>query len=236
MWDALSFAEQARLARRLYGIFQRTYRGPSFGEFRAFFLDQPEVVVALFRGASGELGGFCTARLIPVKNSRVEVVAYSGGVYFNPRYSGGAWAMGFALGEALRYQLRHPTARLGYFAAVHTPAPYRLNTATMPRVYPSRPERSGEAPPEVLDIIGELTRARGWAQVGDDPCVFQSPFVPRAADWLASSSLREDPDAAYFLDRVPGWSRGHALMIWVPLRPWDLAGAAKRRFLGRLRR
>ncbi|MCA9657270.1 MAG: hypothetical protein KC486_02920 [Myxococcales bacterium] len=230
LWRRLDPGRRRALGDALYAIFADYYAGFDREAFTELFLAREGVVVALLYGADGRLAGFCSVRRAIYSAAGQRFGVFSAGVYVDTDYRGGRVAARFGLGEALRFKLSHPWLQVAYLGLAHTPAPYRLFTQTMERVYPSRAARSGEPPEVIAAVMGQALADRGWPQVGEDPCVLATPMLARRSRWFERKpELRDDPDVRFFTERVPGWAEdGHALSVWIPLDLKDIAGAALR--------
>ncbi len=217
-------AGRAALGDALFSIFSTYYSGFSRDAFESLFLARQGVVLALLYGPNDCLAGFCAVRRAIYRASGRRYGVFSAGVYVDTNFKGGRVAALFGLSEALRFKLRHPWLRVAYLGLAHTPAPYRLFTQTMARVYPSR--RCGEPPADVANVMRQALAERGWPQVGEDPWVLATPMLARDSHWLRRKPhMRTDPDVRFFLDRVPGWAeQGHGMSVWLPLDLRDIVG------------
>ncbi|MEM7156246.1 MAG: hypothetical protein AAF799_25560 [Myxococcota bacterium] len=229
-WARVGPDRRLFLRGELFRIFSAYYEGFGIEAFESFFLDRQDVVLGLFYGADRQLAGFCSMRRSVVGAGGHRYGALSAGVYIDTRYRGGRVAAAFGLREAMRIKLRHPSVRLGYLGLAHTPAPYRLFCRTMPRVYPSRPDHSGEPPGDIAEVMSSMLDERGWPRLRHCPWAIATPMYHPRPDWLERKlGTPDDLDVQFFCERVPGWSRhGHALACWVPLELRDIAGASLR--------
>lgn len=229
-WAKLSAARRTSLIAKLFAIFDHLYEGSDLEAFERSFFSRANVVVSLFYGADGRLGGYCSCSSSELATAAHHYVVFSAAVMIDPRYKGGHVAASFGLREALRCKLARPWVRVGYLASNHSPAPYALHVRTMPRVYPSLAEHSGEPSPEHAQLMRKVIAQRGWPVVGDDPYVVATPFRPRQGDWVGQSErMANDPHVHAYLARVPGWaSEGHALVVWMPLDLDDIVRGALR--------
>jgi hypothetical protein len=229
-WSGLDPYRRASLGDALFSIFSDYYAGFDRDDFASLFLARDDLVLGLLYGPGGRLAGFCSIRRTIYTASRRRYGVFSAGVYVDTDFKGGRVAAMFGLLEALRFKLWHPWLRVAYLGIAHTPAPYRLFTRTMARVYPSRVARSGDPPGEIAEVMRLGLADRGWPTVGLDPWVLATPMLARRSNWLERKpEMREDPDVRFFAERVPGWAeRGHALAVWIPLDIRDIVGGALR--------
>lgn len=75
---------------------------------------------------------------------------------------------------------------------------------------PAVPARHG-----IERLIRALCERRGYEIVGERPLRANSASTPRAASRLGRVS--EDPDARFFLQRVPDYADGRAPLVFIPL-------------------
>jgi hypothetical protein len=230
VWRRLDPERRARLGDALFAIFADYYAGFDRDAFTAHFLAREDVVVALLYGPDDRLAGFSSVRQAIYRAAGRRTSVLSAGVYVDTEFKGGRVAASFGLHEALRLKLRRPWLRVAYLGIAHTPAPYRLFTRTMGRVYPSRSARSGEPPEVVAEVMRQALADRGWPPAGDDPWVLATPMLARHPTWFErKAELRDDPDVRFFVDRVPGWAdEGQALSCWIPLDLGDIVGGVVR--------
>lgn len=210
-WCGLDPDRRASLGDALFSIFSDYYAGFDREDFESLFLARDELILGLLYGPGGRLAGFCSSRRQIYTASRRRYGVLSAGFYVDTDYKGGRVAAMSGLQEALRFKLRQPWRRVVDLGFAHTPAPYRLFTRTMARVYPSRAASSGE-PVEIAEVMRMGLTDRGWPTVGLDPWVVATPRLARRSNWIERKpEMREDPDVRFFAERVPAWAeRGHA--------------------------
>lgn len=112
---------------------------------------------------------------------------------------------------------------LAYLAIAVTPAPYVLHTRVMRRVYP---RRDVETPACVHERMHAAARARGFEIVR--PGVVDIPLRSRDHAWFERSSLRDNPDATFYVRLNPDWRAARGLLVWVPLDLPNVIGSLPR--------
>jgi len=228
--QALPKAERAALAKRLFEVQQKVFRGTGYDDFCSQVIEPPadRSVVALLQTGSGALVGYCTAHIYRrrVGQRSVSVIWPQGGLL--PSYRGGSSTFRFGLRQVLREKLSHPLRRVVFLGSLVHVSSYRLFSKYFPRVYPSvgRP-----MPPRLrhlaLKLAAEITAP---AVDPADPLVRNDGWVTiPAPDETTEIRPQDPPDIAFFKRRNPGYPRGHGLLVVVPIGFYDIAFAAIRR-------
>ncbi len=222
--DRLSEEARRKLVDDCHRVYLKTSETLERTSFEAAcFPPGLSCLVRLYFGAAGELAGWSSfaVRVFPVRGELHAVI--SAPVFFCPNYRGGADAARDGLLDAVVYKLRHPTARLGFVSSCTNPAPYKLFFRRLSRVYPNR---HGATPEHIEEVIRAMGKARGMVTVEGDPWRHKSLGRPKAAEALKeAASLRDDPDAAFYVQRNPGYADADAtaLLVYMPLDLADIA-------------
>ena len=141
-----------------------------------------------------------------------------------PEFRGRGATYGFGILRALIEKLRHPFTPVYYLGTLVHTSSYHLFCKYFPRVYP-HPDI--ETPADIQEISRQLIESF------PDPAVLpDDPFV-RDVGWVTIETPQEKhlnvqvdpPDVQFFKFRNPGFSRGHGLVVLVPITLHNLAGA-----------
>ena len=223
----LAPAEREDLSARAYAIYAAYKRDVDRATFQRAFLSDDATRVALFHGEDGAFAGFATAAIDRVDSAAQRLAVYSALLFIDTHYSGVGPASLFAIKEALRFKLREPRTPLAYMGVVTSPASYRMFAATMPTFYPAR---GAAVPPGAARAMRDAARARGLTFVDEERLLVRGLGAPRYPERLrGAATLRDDPDARFYLDRNPAFDEGVGMLIWVPLTLGNLLGALARR-------
>jgi hypothetical protein len=225
----LSEGERRDLCARAYEIYASFKKDVDRSTFERAFFSDDQARVALFHGEDEAFAGFAAASLRRVAHRGKEHAVYSALLFIDARYKGTREASLFALAEALRFKLREPWTPLAYMGVTSSPASYRMFSVTMPIFYPTR---RGPVPPEIEGLVREAARVRGLA-LDPERWLVRGLGAPRHPERLRrAKTLRDDPDARFYLEQNPGFADGTALLLWVPLTFRNICGAMVRRLLG----
>lgn len=217
---------RATLCADAYAIYARYKTGVDRDTFDRQFLADDSARAALFYSHDGELVGFACASLHRIVHAGRIHAVYGAMLFIDTDYRGTREATYFAVTEALRVKLREPRTPLAYLGVVTSPASYRMFAAAMPTYYPSR---RTPVPPAVHQLVRSALDRRGLALEDDQHLLVRGLGAPaQPARLLAAASLRDDPDARFYLDRNPRFSEGVAMLLWVPLTLQNLLGALAR--------
>jgi hypothetical protein len=210
----MSLDQREQLADSLYAIVERSLAGDYLTRAKVFesYLSEPDMVVGLLRARTGEIVGFVGARITTVEHEGRRCAVFSAGVFCDLDHRGGLAAARFGLLEALRFKLRNLGRPLAYMALLFTPAPYVLHARVMRHVYP---RRGVETPAIVEAWMHAAATARGLDHVR--PGIIALSVHAREPSKLARSSQLDGPDARFYVERNPNWTRGEAMLVWVPL-------------------
>jgi hypothetical protein len=212
----------------MFAVHARLYERVSERQFRAD-LAEKDWVLLLRDGTDGRIRGFTTILLLEaeVRGERLRVV-FSGDTGIDPECWGGqalvrAWAqfMGAQLAERPDRRLYWFLISKGYRTYLYLPLFFatfypRVDTVTPPF------ER------ELITTLGRLKYPRDFNP--DTGVVEFAESHGHLAPGLAGTPphRREHAHVRFFLDRNPGWTRGHELVCVAELSAANMRGLARR--------
>jgi hypothetical protein len=227
----LSDAERRALSHQLYSVHQRIFAGTSAEEFHRHVIEPPAEAtsIQLYGAADQGVVGYCAVHRYrrQVHGRNAIVLRAEAGLL--PDYRGRGATYGFGIIRALIEKLRHPFTPVYYLGTLVHTSSYHLFCKYFPLVYP-HPDI--EMPADAQDVACRLIESF------PDPAVLPAdPFV-RNVEWVTIETPQEKhlneqidpPDVQYFKCRNPGFSRGHGLVVLIPITLRNLAGALLSRF------
>jgi hypothetical protein len=218
--------EREALCAGAFEIYARYKTGVERATFDAQFFADDQARAALFFGEDGALVGFACATIHRLRHAGRAHAVYGALLFVDTRYRGVREAKRFALAEALRFKLREPRTPLAYMGVVTSPASYRMFAAGVPTFWPARGRTT---PPSVAALVRAAATRRGLVFADEATWLVRGLGAVRDPDRLrASASLRDDPDAQFYLARNPDFAAGTAMVIWVPLDLRNILGALAR--------
>jgi hypothetical protein len=225
MLSDLSPAERVKLLDDTYPIMHAYFPDDTRDSFEQDFFSGDQTWVFLYHGADGALAGFKAISLLRVSHEGKEHAVFKGVICVDARYKLVWRACLPTLVETVRWKLKNPWTPVGYAGMAASPSVYRLCASSVPRIYPSRHE---ETPETIKALLLKATRMRGYRSIDEDRMLV--PAVSRLAHperIEASRSLRDDPDARFFMEKNPRFDEFYMLM-YVPLDLGNVAaGIAK---------
>ncbi len=214
MLSDLSPAERTKLIDDTYAISVAYVPDDTREVFEQAFFSGDRTWVFLYRGADGALCGFAALSLLRVSHEGKEHAVFKGTIVVDTRYKLVARACMPIMIEALRWKLSNPRTPVAYMGLCSSPSVYRLLAGSAPCIYPSR---RAETPETIKALMLKATRMRGF------PCVDEDKLLVPATSRLAhpegiraSRSLRDDPDARFYLEQNPRFEDLY-MLIWLPL-------------------
>lgn len=226
----------AHEVEQLWAIFARLYDAVDEATFRADLAEKDRVLL-LRDGPGGDIRGFTTILCLEVRvGGETLDVVYSGDTGIDPRYWGGqalVQAWGRFLGEVRSW---HPERRLYWFLISKGYRTYLYLPFFFHRFYPR-----AEAPTPAFEqaLIDHLARAR---YPGDynaatgvvEFAVSHGHLKPALAETPAHR--RQHPHVRFFLERNPGFTRGHELVCVAEIAADNMKGLGLRLLLDGARR
>lgn len=224
----LSAAEREAICAQAYAIYAAYKAGVDRRTFDRQLCAGEETRVALFYGEEGALVGFCSAAIQRVEHEGRRHAVYSALLFIDTRYKGVSETRSFTLRDAMRFRLREPWTPLYCMGVIMTPASYRRFAITMPRIYPSR---HAPVPEAARALVRKTARLRGLDFVDEERWLVRGMGAPRHPERLRDArTLKDDPDARFFLTENPRFDDGVAMLVWIPLDLKNLGGALARHF------
>ena len=228
----LSTDERAELLNQLYAVNQKIFAGVSLEDFEHHVVDASadSTLIQLYFAAIGQVVGYCAAHRFwrQVLGRHVIVLRAEAGLL--PGHRGHGATYRFRMIRCVAEKLRHPFTPIYYVGTLVHSSSYDLACQNFPKVYP-HPDR------ETPEIIQEV--ARELINSFPAPPVSQAdPFV-RDVGWMTIEAPQENAPsqqgdnhyARFFKARNPGYTKGHGLVIIVPITVSNISAA----FLSRLR-
>lgn len=228
----LSTAERAELISQLYAVNQKIFAGVSLEDFDHHVLDASadSTHIQLFFAADGQLVGYCAAHRFwrHVLGRHVIVLRAEAGLLSEYRGHGATYR--FRMIRSVAEKLSHPFTPIYYVGTLVHASSYDLACQNFPQVYP-HPDH--ETPEVIQEVARELINS-----FPAPPVAQADPFV-RDVGWMTIEAPQENPPSQYgdnhyvrfFKARNPGYSKGHGLVVIVPITVSNISAA----FLSRLR-
>jgi hypothetical protein len=233
VFGRLPSAERERLVDEVYALWSEYFVGLTRERFVATHLfDQTRIT--LFYGGNGELAGFFNVNTDVVEAGGHRCVVITSGIFSRVRYDA-TRAIGLAaFREAMRVRIRHPRTPLAYLPIATSPVSYRTVSRWTKTFHPTP---DAEPPAYVSAMVAEVARRRRLETRPDDPWVTRFLVRQRRAGDIQASRTMKNPGrfAEYFLRRVPTWTEGDSLLIWVPFDLHNSVGSLARLLLNRPR-
>lgn len=220
--SALSPEHRHRLTDRLYELWSGLFEGLDREAFaRTHLFDHTHVVMGF--GPAGDLAGFAniTPYLLTLEGRRQLIL--TSGLFNRLEYRGAArLALGGVL-EALRIAAKHPGTPVAGVGVATSPIAYHMAGKVIPHFYP---HPTLGAPAELVPFLRELARLRNIPFDPSDPWAVQFPVRLANAARLQRSTARSQGSAwmSWYEDRVPDWTTGQALSLWIPVDPRNAVG------------
>jgi hypothetical protein len=227
-----SVAPVAHLAERdireMFAVHARLYERVSEPAF-VRDLEEKHWVLLLRDGPSGEIRGFTTILLLEteVHGERLHAV-FSGDTGIDEAFWGGqalvkAWA--HFMGELLA---QHPDRRLFWFLISKGYRTYLYLPLFFHRFYPRLDTATPPFEGDLINTLGSLKYPRDFnPETGVvEFAASHGHLTPTLAG--TPRHRREHPHVRFFLERNPGYARGHELVCLAELSPENMKGLARR--------
>jgi hypothetical protein len=223
---------RALLAKRLYAVHCRIFSGVTYEQFLSHVVEPlaQTTVIQLFLSSSGETIGYCAVHLYQRTVNARDALVLRAEAGLLPEYRGRGATYGFGIRCAMAEKLRHPATPIYYLGTLVHTSSYHLFCKYFPIVFPSF---KGDSTAVSRDIALEL------ADSFPDPAVDPGDPLVRDVGWVTIETrtekelnLRGDrPDVAFFKTRNPGYTKGHGLVVVVPITFRNVMTALFRRFM-----
>jgi hypothetical protein len=224
----LSPAERAKLVDDTYRISLAYFPDDDRDGFEQAFFSGDTTWTFLFYGANGALAGFSAVSCLWVSHEGQDHAVFKGVTCVDARYKLTWRSRMPVMLEAALFKLRHPRTPAGYMGMAASPSGYRLLASSVPRLYPSR---HAAMPETIKALVLKATRMRGFEPVDEERLLVSATSRLAQPERLRSSrSLKDDPDARFFVEQNPDFDRFY-MLVWVPLDLGNLARGAARTLL-----
>jgi hypothetical protein len=214
----------------MYALFSQYYDSVSEGAFLADLSDKNHVF--LLSDRSGQLQGFSTLAVLSHEHNGVARRAIFSGDTIIHHEHWGEHALAFTwIRFAGHIKAQHPRTPLDWFLIVKGHRTYRYLPVFSLRYYPAW---SHPTPPETKAWMDRLAHMRFGEHYDPVSGVLRFPSSrgQLRGDWAKVSE--EDcrrPEVRFFLERNPGYTRGHELVCLTELHEDNLKPLARRLFL-----
>lgn len=222
----LSDTERQKLSDQLYSVHQKIFAGVSAEEFRRHVIEPPAEAtsIQLYCAADQSVIGYCAVHRYRRQVNGRNAIVLRAEAGLMPEFRRRGATYGFGIVGAFIEKISHPFTPVYYLGTLVHPSSYHLFCKYFSRVYP-HPDI--EMPTDIQEIARQLIESF------PDPAVLPAdPFV-RDVGWVTIETPQEkylneqvDPlDVQFFKFRNPGFSRGHGLVVLIPLTLRNLTGA-----------
>ena len=220
-----------RDTREMFALHTRLYERVSEPQFLRD-LEEKEWVLLLRDGPSGEIRGFTTILLLETEVHGEPLHAvFSGDTGIDPAFWGGqalvkTWAR--FMGELLA---RHPSRRLFWFLICKGYRTYLYLPLFFHDFYPRADTVAPRFERDLITTLGTLKYPRDFNPESGviEFASSHGHLTPALAGTPAHR--RAHPHVRFFLERNPGYARGHELVCVAEISPENMKGLARRLLL-----
>lgn len=226
----MSADERARFARDLYAVHSHIFSGVSMERFASHVVEPPaeHTAIQVFEDETGRLVGYCAFHRYARALNGEPVIVLRAEAGLLPEYRGKALAHWFGMFGALREKLRHPFTRVFYFGTLVHPSSYRFFCKYFPTIFPRHDQ---DAPDDIRALA--IAVADSW----EDPAVSPDAPLVRDVGWVTIETLEHPAfisdegraDIRYFETVNPGYTRGHGLVVLLPVTLGNVSRAILKR-------
>lgn len=220
---ALAEEERRALLCRLYKVHRRIFDGLEKDEFEEMII-RPSAKwtrLRIFANAKRQDVGFCAVHLFEVVLGPKHLGVFRVEAGICRDFRGEGQALRFCFQEILRHKLHHPFEETYLFCTLLHPSSYRLVAKYFYSCYPHPAVRTPEG---VSSLMEELAEAFGEKPAeGGGASIRQTGAMTR--DTAEETALWEgsgEQAVRFFLEKNPGYGRGHGLVTLVPLSPGNM--------------
>ncbi|NNK77286.1 MAG: hypothetical protein HKP40_01105 [Litoreibacter sp.] len=232
--ENISAPERVALSRQIYEVHRKIFSGTSAEEFHLHVLEPAAeaTVIQLYLTSDCDIVGYCAFHRYWRRLKGRNVIVLRAEAALMPQYRGRGTTFGFGMIRAFVEKLRHPFTPVYYLGTLVHASSYHLFCKYFGQVFPSP---DFEAPIEVQD------QARALIDSFPDPAVTGAdPFI-REVGWVTIETEQErelnkrgnQRDVQFYLERNPGYLKGHGLVVFVPITVVNIAVALLSRLLER---
>ncbi len=232
----LSTCERRALSNKLYSVHQKIFAGVSAEEFHQHVIEPPAEAtsIQLYCAADQSVIGYCAVHRYRRQVHGRSVIVLRAEAGLAPGFRGRGATYGFGIVRALTEKLSHPFTPVYYLGTLVHTSSYHLFCKYFRRIFPH---------PDIKPPADTQEIARQLIESFSDPAVRpEDPFV-RDVGWVTIETPQEkrlnerlDPsDVQFFKLRNPGFTKGHGLVVLIPMTWLSLLGALLSRFYERAR-
>lgn len=205
----LDSAARATLADELYVTHQRIFSGVDRAAFGAYVVDSPadRTRILVLRDRDGVARGYAALHVFEQRHLGRPTLIVRMEIGAEPAWRRCGFAGPFIIGEALRLAARYPGRPRYFFATFVHPSAYVSLCRHTPRLWP-HPDHP--TPPRIAAIMHGLQRRFGLRSTGDG-----TVDVGWIAHGCGKTPRRLSPEARFYLDQNPGYTRGEGLMTLI---------------------
>nr|WP_253285880.1 MULTISPECIES: hypothetical protein [unclassified Ruegeria] len=222
----LSASERRTLSHKLYSVHQKIFAGVSAEEFHQHVIEPPAETtsIQLYCAADQRVIGYCAVHRYRRQVHGRGAIVLRAEAGLEPGFRGRGATYGFGIVRALTEKLSHPFTPVYYLGTLVHTSSYHLFCKYFRRIFPHPDIKQ---PADIQEIARQLIESFS------DPAVRpEDPFV-RDVGWVTIETPQEkrlneqlDPsDVQFFKRRNPGFTKGHGLVVLVPMTWVNLLGA-----------
>ncbi len=210
----MTAAARAALADALYATHREVFDGLDRDGFAQYVVESPadDTRILVLRDAEGRPRGYCASHVFDQVHLGRRTLVVRMEIAAEPAFRKQRFAAKFICLEALRLAARYPGVPRYFLACFVHPSAYVSLVRHVSAVWPNP---DGPTPPRIEALMHSLDRAfdlkvrDGIARVG----------------WIARGDRRPKTlsrEAAFYLERNPGYGRGEGLMTVISFRTPDV--------------
>lgn len=202
----LAPADRAALADALYACHRTIFDGVDRAAFAAYVIDSPaaETRILVLRDTDGAVQGYAALHVFHQAHVGRPMIIVRMEIGATPAFRRCNFAAPFIMGHALRLAARYPGRPRYFFASFVHPSAYVSLCRHAPRVWPG-PERC--TPVVIEALMHSLERRFGLRGTGRG-----TVDVGWIARGCGHRPARQSPEARFYLERNPGYTRGEGLV------------------------
>jgi len=215
--DRLGRSERDRLTAELYDVQQQIFDGVSLASFRRYVIEPSgaETRIQVFRNERGAAVGYMAMHTWERRDANGPLVVVRGEAGVLRDYRGHAPQVRFSLTQLLRLWLKYFGKRKYVFACPVHPGSY---WGVVKRCSDAWPRPDEPTPPPMQALMTDLAKAFALPQVARDPLVRNVGWITRDTDQdRAHWKGHQAKEVRYYCGRNPGYTKGHGLLLLVPL-------------------
>ena len=232
----LSAAERERFTDELYAAHDRIFAGVSRGEFAAYVVDSPaEYTRIQVLRVDGQIVGYAAFHAFEREVEGCPALVLRAEVGMLAEYRRRSRCASFLAVECLRALVRHPGRTAWGLSCATNPATYRTVARHADQVWPHWQAPTPAREQQLMDALAQDFKLRPVDPAR--PGVYHVGWQTRqskgeARDWRDCPH----PASQLYLQRTPGYTEGHGLLMLVPMSKMGMIRACGRIVANRIRR